>query len=102
MADKKTLDQSAEICGITHHTAFVRRHKLLDALAQTADNTILNDVVEADETFLPVSYKGNAMHFASLPSEQTRNWGGLHTRGLSDELLCIPCAVDFNPNQSLE
>lgn len=98
MADKKTLDQSAEICGITHHTAFVWRHKLLDALAETADNTILNDIVEADETFLPISYKGNAMHFESLPNELPRNRGGLHTRGLSDELVCIPCAVDLKGN----
>ncbi len=38
------------------------------------------------------------MHFESLPSEQARNRGGLHTRGLSDELICIPCAVDLKGN----
>ena len=52
MAEGLTLDQSAKRCGITHHTSFMWRHKILDALGEEAKATELTGIVEADETVL--------------------------------------------------
>ena len=100
MADGLSLDKCAERCGITHSTAFTWRHKILDALREGTGTTELYGIVEADETFVPVSYKGNRQLFAAGTLDRTaRSRGGEnHTRGLSDELVCVPCAVDRNGN----
>ena len=97
MADGKSLDSSAVECGMTHAAAFGWRHKLLDALSEAGDDTVLGGVVEADEAFFPVSYKGNSKHFDGGAEREPRRRGGeVHTGGLSDELVCVPCAVDGN------
>ena len=101
MADGKSLDASAVECGMTHATAFAWRHKILDALAEAGDDTVLSGVVEADEAFFPVSYKGNSKHFDGGAEREPRRRGGeIHTRGLSDELVCVPCAVDDKGNSA--
>jgi hypothetical protein len=40
-------------------TAFAWRHKILDTLSELTEKTYLTGVVEADETFFNVSFKGN-------------------------------------------
>ena len=90
------LDKSAECCGINHGTGFAWRNKIFDALAKGDENGGLDGIVEANKTFMTVSYKGDAALFSS--SEVTRivrrQGGDNHTRGISDELLCVPCAID--------
>ena len=46
-----TVRRSAEICGINKDTAFIWRHKVLDALQNMQNSVELNGVVIADETF---------------------------------------------------
>jgi transposase-like protein len=58
MSEGLSLDKTAERCGITHATAFVWRHKVLDVIGDALKDTELTGIVEADEAFLPVSYKG--------------------------------------------
>ena len=56
------------------------------------DDTMLGAIVEADEAFFPTSYKGNSRHFDGGTKREPRRRGGeIHTRGLSDELVCVPC-----------
>ena len=97
MAEGLSLDKSAERCGITHSTAFAWRHKILDAIGKDAEGDSLAGIVEADETFLPVSYKGDRR--AESKERPSRKRGGeIHRRGLSDEFVCIPCAIDRRGN----
>lgn len=97
MAEGLSLDKSAERCGITHSTAFAWRHKILDAISKDAQGDSLAGIVEADETFLPVSYKGDPR--AESKERPSRKRGGeIHLRGLSDEFVCIPCAIDRRGN----
>ena len=100
MAEGLTIDQSAERCGITHYTSFMWRHKILDALSEGSKDTELTGIVEADETYMPVSYKGGSKAFmdGSVGREPRRRGGEIHTRGLSDELVCVPCAIDRRGN----
>ena len=93
MLDKKTLKETAEECGISMATSFSWRHKILDALHELSDKVYLDGEVEADETFFDVSYKGNHKDF-SLPREPHKRGHSVHTRGLSSDKVCVPCAVD--------
>ena len=92
MMDGFSIRKTAEICGIHRNTAFYWRHKILDALQNMADNVQLNGIVEVDETFFSVSYKGSR----NLPREAHKRGGEVHLRGLSREKVCVPCAVNRN------
>ena len=59
MMERMPLRRTAKICGINLATAFVWRHKILDALTNMMDEVTLKGVVEADETYQLVSFKGN-------------------------------------------
>ncbi len=48
MMDGLTVRKSAEICGINKDTAFIWRHKILDALQNMASGVNLDGIVEAD------------------------------------------------------
>lgn len=90
MINGLSLRKAAEKCGITKDTAFVWRHKILDALAQYAESQRrMKGIVEMDDTFFRVSYKGSRPkgrrpHRRGTPSSK---------RGLSKEQVCVSCIV---------
>ena len=88
MIDKKTLNESADECGISLRTAFVWRHKILDAIKEVAEKTYLKGVVEADETFFNVSYKGNhsKSNTFTMPRKAHKRGSSVHTKGLCSTL----------------
>lgn len=59
MANHMTVRQTAEVCGINPNTAFIWRHKVLDAAVNHENTKVMKGVVEADETFFRTSYKGS-------------------------------------------
>ncbi len=85
-----SIRKTAEICGIHRNTAFYWRHKILDALQNMANSVKLNGIIEVDETFFSVSYKGSH----NLPRQAHKRGGEVHIRGLSREKVCVPCAVN--------
>lgn len=91
-----SIRKTAEICGIHKNTAFYWRHKILDALQNINNNVKLDGIVEVDETFFTISYKGN--HKKSklfvMPRKAHKRGGQTHKRGLSSEKACVPCAVN--------
>ena len=87
--------KTAEICGIHRNTAFIWRHKILDALQNASKYEKLEGIVEADETFFPISYKGNYKKSSFVIPRASRKRGkSIHKRGLSREQVCVPCAID--------
>lgn len=98
MMNWATVRESADRCGISPHTSFIWRYKILDAMRIMMDSVTLEGIMEADEAYLPISYKGN--HKKSKDFDMQRNprkrGSEIHKRGLSNELVCIPCAVDRN------
>jgi len=69
----------------------------LDALHQIAVKTRLDGIIEADETFFRVSFKGNHKKSSfKMPLEARKRGGSAHKRGLSTEQVCVPCAIDRN------
>lgn len=95
MIEKYSLRKTAEICNISLPTAFAWRHKILDALQEMMNEVELNGVVQADETFMPISFKGNHKNF-NLPRLAKQRGTANTKRGLSKELVCIPCGVNLN------
>ena len=98
MIEKKTLRESAADCGISMGTAFLWRHKILDALRRMDRSVVLSGTVEADETYTAVSYKGNHSKSRSftMPRPSHRRGRDIHRQGLSSEQVCILSAVSMD------
>lgn len=96
MMNGYSLRKSASICGIHYNTAFAWRHKILDALQHMADDVILDGIVEADETFFAVSYKGNHTNSKNftMPRQAHKRGHATKLRGISREKVCVTCAVN--------
>ena len=88
-----SLSTTADFCGISVNTAFIWRHKILDVLKEIAEKETLDGIVEADETFFPVSYKGNHKSF-KMPREPRKHGLKVKKRGLSNEQVCVASAVN--------
>jgi transposase-like protein len=93
-----SVRKTAHACGIHINTAFAWRHKILDALQNMAASVSLDGIIEADETFFNLSYKGNHWKSKSFTMPRTVHKRGndTHIRGISHEKVCVPCAIDRN------
>ena len=95
-----SVRKSAEICGVNRNTAFLWRHKVCDSLVAIMNEVTMSGIVEADETYFRVSYKGNRQAFKNGEAGRSKRKRGtsiLHKgrkRGLSREQVCVPCAIN--------
>lgn len=95
-----TTKQIADTCGISERSVHENRTKLFYALRLLNDRVQLMGNVVLDETYLPVSYKGNhskQMDFV-MPRPANERGGENHSKGISRNLVCVVCAVDDNGN----
>lgn len=96
MANHMSIRKSAKACGINKSTSFEWRHKILDALKNRlyANKEKLSGIIEADETFFHLSFKGcrNIEAIAGRPAHKRGN--AISKRGLSKEQVCVPSAID--------
>lgn len=93
MIHKDSLRETGEKVGIHWNTAFLWRHKILDAIAKQP--AILSGIIEADETFFRISYKGNHAHDGfRMPRKAKHHGERASYRGLSMEQVCVPCGID--------
>lgn len=84
-----SVHQAAETLAVASSTAFCWRHRFLQ-LAQSVKAQLLQGVVEADETYLLRSSKGQRVH-----ARKARHRGGSGAkRGLSDEQEPVLVARD--------
>ena len=91
------LRKTADICDISLNTAFYWRHKILGALQNMADSVILNGIIEADETFFPVSYKGGIMEAYAPKSVDDLKEGllGIKAPDKEQSRLVLPQEIDL-------
>lgn len=95
LMNKFPIRKCAEICNISTHTAFNWRHKVLDILQNMQAGVHLKGIIEADETFFALSYKGNHKKF-KLPRDAHKRGHSGSTRGLSKEMVCVPSIVNLD------
>lgn len=88
----KTLKQIAQELSICYRTAFNWRHKILKMLNDKFMNDNLQGIVEADETFILTSHKGQ--HITGVKAR--KRGGASRYRGLSHEQTGVLVAVDRN------
>lgn len=95
-----TNKQIAKACDVSEHTAHENKIKLFYALKILNDKIKLKGNVVLDETYLPVSYKGNHSKQEDfiMPREANERGGENHKQGISDNLVCIICAIDDSGN----
>ena len=87
----KPLDETAKTIGVCHETVFNMRHKLLAFMeSMVNDGDALDELVEADETYVIESQKG-----VKCEDRKPRKHGeGASKRGLSNEQYCVCVATD--------
>lgn len=91
-----SLRESASICKISLDTAFKWRHKLLDCLQNIHHSIHLSGLVEADETYFQLSFKGRRKkNWTGIDRKPKARGSAASKRGLSKELVCVPCAVNL-------
>ena len=88
LAEGETIKASAARCGIAPSTAHRWRHRFLAAVRQAPDR--LAGIVEADETFVLESRKGER----KLDRKPRRRGGKAKKRGLSREQVPVLVAAD--------
>lgn len=94
--DRLPLRECARRCGISLDTSFKWRHRLLDGLQKIHNSVKLTGVVEADEVYFSISYKGSRKFSAQHAGREPKKRGMRSTkRGLSDEKVCVPTAVNL-------
>ena len=96
MMDGYSIRKTAKVCGIHRNTAFAWRHKVLDALQEMQDDVTLSGIVEADEKYFPISFKGNHKKSTTftMPRAPRKHGHYIKKRGLSLETACVSCAVN--------
>jgi len=98
MIHKMPLRATAAICDISLNTAFVWRHKILDALQNMMSSVKLEGVIEADETYMRLSFKGNHKDKESIFADREPYKRGTRAkkRGLSKEQACVQTAINLD------
>lgn len=96
MINGNTIRQCAEIVEINIATAFFWRHKIIDAIRKFIGYGSLEGVIELDETYFALSYKGNHSKSSNftMPRESRKRGKEINTRGISKEFACVLCGVD--------
>ncbi len=91
-----TVRQTAQECHITKNNSFHARHRFLDSLNYEERNTVVDGIVEGDETYTILSFKGNHSQspYFDMPRESKQRGTPAKKRGISDEQVCIACSVN--------
>lgn len=93
-----SLAKTAELCNISVQTAFIWRHKILSILQKDQENRVMNGIVEADDMFVSVSYKGNHKKSKNFTMPRAPYKRGSDNRGSLAEKACVMCAVERKGN----
>lgn len=93
-----SLNECREELNLTIKTLFYMRHRVLNVINLVIKDIPLKDIVEADQTYFRVSYKGNhsKSKMFKMPRESRKRGGESNLRGLSVEQVAVETAMDGN------
>ncbi len=91
-----SLAKCAKECNISIKTAFYWRHKILNALQKDQDNRALAGIVEVDELYVSISYKGNHQKSSHFVMPRKAHKRGSDNRGPNSSKACVMCALERN------
>ena len=94
MFDGYSIRKIAKKLHISIGTAFYWRHKILSALRK-ATKSNLSGIIEADETYFALSFKGQKK---DLPRKAHKRGRQIKKRGTSKDQVCVLTAIDRDKN----
>lgn len=97
MSDDLSIRKTAAKMGKNKNTVFAMRHKVLKSLASFRNNTKMEGKIEADETTLPINFKG--MKQTNMPRFSKKRG---HASKIKNHKVCILGAIDEHDNYYLE
>ena len=89
-----SLEECDKECLISVQTAFTWRHKILHALQSDQSNRMLGGVVEIDDMFFSVSYKGNHKKSKNFVMPRKPYKRGTDNTGVTGNMACVLCACE--------
>jgi len=97
----KSIRYCATECGISVPTSFTWRHRILAALEQQQNKTVLEGIVESDDVFITYSQKGQR----KLDRPGRKRGKGVfeaRKRGISNEKVAVVISQDRKGNNHLQ
>ncbi len=91
-----SLSACAKECNISVQTAFTWRHKILHALQSDQANRVLGGIVEIDDMFFSISYKGNHKNSKNFTMPRKAYKRGNDNTAATGGKVCVLCAVERN------
>ncbi|MBQ7386944.1 MAG: IS1595 family transposase [Clostridia bacterium] len=91
-----SLEKCAALCKISVRTAFLWRHKILSILQNDQTNRVLAGIVELDETFFSISYKGNRTNSKNFTMPREAYKRGTDSNAQIGSRACVMCAIERN------
>ena len=85
MRHNVSVECAAELCGVTHKTAFERRHRMLATVSGYQYRIVLRDTVWVDETHIN-------------DTDLSKGYGQARKRGLPRQKVCVCVAIDVYKN----
>ncbi len=95
--DRLSLRECAQRCGVGLKTSFFMRHRIIECIFKSLPSFQVESgcSAELDETFFRESFKGNHDRSAfRLPRPPRHHGGKLHTRGVSNEQICVMTGIN--------
>lgn len=88
-----SIAKCAEVCKITIRTSFLWRHKILNALTDKSFSPTYTGLIEMDEMYMRISYKGNHKNSKNftMPRKSFKRGSDNHIPGNNSKasVLCI-------------
>ena len=99
LINQYSIAKTSKLLKISISTAFLWRHKILDAIRENFNCKILSKEIQCDETFFQESFKGNHKSDGFvMPRKAHKRGGETRFRGISKEKVCVLTAIDNNRN----
>lgn len=89
-----SLAVCAKECGISEQTAFTWRHKILSSLQSDQNNRALTGIVEIDDMFFSISYKGNHKKSKNFTMPRKSYERGNDNSATTGGMACVLCACE--------
>ena len=96
LLDGASLQKCSDECNISVRTAFIWRHKILNALQKDQGNRALGGIVETDETYISISYKGNHKNSSNFVMPRAPHKRGTDSRCQIGSRACVMVAYERN------
>ena len=95
-----SLRQTAKVVGFSTTTVFHLRHKVMAAWSHYEEDSELKEEIQADETYFLLNMKGFKSNGEDrvMPRASKKRGTASVKRGISDEQVCVLCALDTSDN----